>query len=697
MDKKSNKIMSEFFLELFTEEVPAKLQTNARKILLDNFTKLFNEKNISFKKNSVYSVPNRLVIYFDGIDKEILEKKEEKKGPSTTAPDQALEGFLRSNNITNEDVFIKKIEKGEFYFFIKAEKKIKTLDIIKQSLPTILDKIDWKKSMRWADYSLSWARPLKSILAIFDGKILEFNYHHLSSSNFTILDKEFEDKTKKISSFKSYREIIKKLNIILDHNLRKDFIKKEIYKISKKKNIFVDINQNLLEEVTNLVEQPNILLCKFDKKFLHIPKEILIVTMQNHQKYFHTFDSKGNITNQFFVVANNRDNKGYIKLGNERVVDARLNDAEFFWEKNKSESLIKQISKLKNINYFKGLGTYYDKTQRIKKLSGLISDELLISKEKIEVASSICKVDLLSDLVGEFPELQGILGGYFAENQGFEKDICLAISEHYLPIGNDSRIPKKSYSIALSLGDKIDSLVGFFGINLKPTSSKDPYALRRMTIGLIKIILDNNQKIKIKDLINYSCLLYKDQNSKFDTKIVKNDLLEFIQERFKNVMKEKGIRQDIIESSTMSFKVDGILKIYKKASTLNKLILKDTGKDVISIYKRAYSILKDELKNPTSQISGSADPGLFKNDFEKNLYKKIHEIRKDFTSVAKEDDYESLLNSLASVKKEITEFFDNVKVNDEEDMLRKNRLELLQMLCKTFDNYFNFSRLESLS
>ena len=419
--------------------------------------------------------------------------------------------------------------------------------------------------------------------------------------------------------------------------------------------------------------------------------------MQNHQKYFHTFDSKGNITNQFFVVANNRDNKGYIKLGNERVVDARLNDAEFFWEKNKSESLIKQISKLKNINYFKGLGTYYDKTQRIRKLSGLISDELLISKEKIEVASSICKVDLLSDLVGEFPELQGILGGYFAENQGFEKDICLAISEHYLPIGNDSRIPKKSYSIALSLGDKIDSLVGFFGINLKPTSSKDPYALRRMTIGLIKIILDNNQKIKIKDLINYSCLLYKDQNSKFDTKIVKNDLLEFIQERFKNVMKEKGIRQDIIESSTMSFKVDGILKIYKKASTLNKLILKDTGKDVISIYKRAYSILKDELKNPTSQISGSADPGLFKNDFEKNLYKKIHEIRKDFTSVAKEDDYESLLNSLASVKKEITEFFDNVKVNDEEDMLRKNRLELLQMLCKTFDNYFNFSRLESLS
>ena len=688
--------MSEFFLELFTEEVPAKLQITARNFLSDSFTKLLSEKNISFKKKSIYSVPNRLVICFEGLDKEILEKKEEKKGPNIDAPKQALEGFLRSNNIKIHDVFKKKIEKGEFYFFIKPEKKIKTVDILQNSIPTILDKIDWKKSMRWADYSLSWGRPLKLILAIFDGKVLNFNYHHLISSNITIIDKEFEDKTKKISSFKNYRDIIKKNNIILDHDLRKNFIKKEIDKISKKKNIFADISQNLLEEVTNLIEQPNILLCKFDKKFLNIPKEILIVTMQNHQKYFHTFDNKGNITNQFFVVANNKDNKGYIKLGNERVVDARLNDADFFWKKNKSQSLIKQISKLKNVNYFKGLGSYYDKTQRIKKISGLISDELLISKEKIEVASSICKVDLLSDLVGEFPELQGILGGYFAESQGFEKDICLAIGEHYLPTGNESRIPKKSYSIALSLSDKIDSLVGFFGINLKPTSSKDPYALRRMAIGLIKIILDNNKIIKIKDLINYTCQLYLEQNSEFNIKIVQKDLIEFIQDRFKYVMKEKGIRQDIIESSTLSFKLDSILKIYKKASTLNKLILKETGKDIISIYKRAYSILKNELNDPASQISGTADPGLFKTEFEKNLYKKIHEIRKDFTSVTKEDDYEVLLNSLASVKKEITEFFDNVKVNDDEEMLRKNRLELLQMLCKTFDNYLNFSRLESI-
>jgi Glycyl-tRNA synthetase, beta subunit len=224
-----------------------------------------------------------------------------------------------------------------------------------------------------------------------------------------------------------------------------------------------------------------------------IPKEILIITMQNHQKYFPTFDSKNNLTNNFIVVADKKDQKGYVKLGNERVIEARLNDAEFFWKKDRSQNLVKQVSKLKNINYFKGLGTYFDKVQRIRKLCGLISDEMLISKEKIEIASSICKVDLMSDLVGEFPELQGIMGGYFAEAQGFDKEISLAVSEHYFPIGMDSIIPKKPYSVALSISDKLDSLVGIFGINFHPSSSKDKYALRRMAISIVRLIIENNK------------------------------------------------------------------------------------------------------------------------------------------------------------------------------------------------------------
>jgi len=691
--------MAEFFIELFTEEMPPNLQSAARENLLINFKTFFDKENIIYDEGddiNVFSTPNRLVICFKNINNEIFQKSEEIRGPNISAPEKALDGFIRSNQIDKKNIYVKKTEKGDFYFYKKPSIKIKTKDILNNQIPTILGKIPWKKSMKWGEFNLHWGRPLKSILAVFDGKSLSFKFHHIENSNLTFVDKNFEEKTKSFNSFDKYISFFKSFDVVIDNEKRMNLINKELIKLSNKKNLKININIKLLKEVTDIVEKPKILSCSFNKNFLKIPKEIIIITMQQHQKYFPTLDNNNNLTNNFFVVADGSDTKGLIKLGNERVVEARLSDAEFFWEKNKSQSLIKQISKLKNVNYFKGLGSYYDKTQRLKKLSGLISDELLISKEKIEVASSLCKVDLLSDLVGEFPELQGVLGGYFAESQGFEKDICLALSEHYLPIGTNSKIPKKPYSVALSLSDKIDSLVGFFGINLKPTSSKDPYALRRLAIGLIKVILENKKKIKIKDLINYSCLLYNEQNIVFDQKVIKKDLLEFFNDRFKNFMKEKGVRQDIIESSTLSYNIDDILKIYNKATVLNRVILKDVGKDIIFSYKRASSILNDELKNKNLEISGTADPGLFKNNFETNLYKKIHEIRKDFTNVTKEDDYESLLNTLALAKKEISEFFDNVKVNDDEEILRKNRLELLQMLCKTFDNYFNFSRLESL-
>ena len=297
----------------------------------------------------------------------------------------------------------------------------------------------------------------------------------------------------------------------------------------------------------------------------------------------------------------------------------------------------------------------------------------------------------------EFPELQGVLGGYFAQTQGFDKDVCLAVSEHYLPSGPESMIPKKPYSLALSLSDKLDSLVGFFGLNLKPTSSKDPYALRRLVIGLIRIIIENNKGFKIRDLINYSCLLYNEQNLDFDIKKITKELTEFIIERLKYFMKEKGVRQDIIEGATSSYRVDNLLRIYKKALALNKFISKEIGSDVIFIYKRASNILTTELNNNELEIYGSVDPGLFKNDFEKNLYKKIQDLRKYFTNASKDEDYENVLKTLASPKKEVSEFFDNVIVNDKDETLKKNRLELLQMLCTTFNNYFNFSKVESIT
>jgi glycyl-tRNA synthetase beta chain len=687
--------MSEFFLELFSEEIPSSLQKSLREDLLNSFIKVFNEKSISFKKSSSFSTPNRLVVFFEGLQKQITLKSEEIKGPSVKAPEIALEGFIRSNDISKKDLIKKVIDKGEFYFFKTKLKKLNTHDLLEELVPSILHKIQWKKSMRWNDFSLNWGRPLKSILAIFDKKKLNFNFHHLTSSNSTFVDKEFEEKKKIFIDFQDYNIFFKKLNITIDHNQRKNFIEKKLNEISSIKNILIENNPKLIDEVVDLTDQPNVILCEFDRKFLNIPKEILIITMQHHQKYFPTFDKKGNITNEFLVVTNKRDINGLIKLGNERVVEARLNDAEFFWNKDKSQNLVKRVSMLKSMNYFKGLGTYFDKVQRMRKLGGMLSDELLISKDKVELSASICKVDLVSELVGEFPELQGIMGGYFAESQGFEKDVCKAISEQYLPAGQNSKVPKKPYSIALSLADKIDTLVGFFGINQKPTSSKDPFALRRLASGIIKTIVENKKDFKIKDLISYSAGLYLDQGFKFENKSLQSELINFLMDRLKFYMKEEKIRSDIVLASTSFLNLDQSVIIFGKAKSLNKFIAKPNGIDVVSSFKRASSILESELKDKNLELSNTTDPGIFKTEFEKNLYKKINELRKYFQNINKDEDFDQSLNNLAESKKVIFDFFDNVIVNEEDVTIKKNRLELIQMLCKTFDYYVNFSLIDS--
>ena len=687
--------MSEFFLELFSEEIPSSLQTNLRSDLLNAFKDLFEKKTIKFKNSATYSTPNRLIILFEGVEREITLKSEEIKGPNIKAPNEALEGFLRSNNLDKSKVYKKTTDKGEFYFYKTSSKKLNTHSILEVSIPEILKKIQWKKSMKWGNFELNWARPLKSILAVFDKKKISFKFGHLNSSNVTFVDKEFEDKTKIFLDFKTYNNFFKSQEIIVNHDQRKKFIEENLQKISNTKKIIFEKNQKLLDEVVNLTDSPNLLICEFDKKFLNIPKEILTITMQYHQKYFPSYDAKGNITNEFVVVANRKDSKGLIKIGNERVVEARLSDAEFFWKKDKSQNLVKSVSKLKNINYFKGLGSYFDKVQRMRKLGGMISDELLISKEKVELSASISKVDLLSDLVGEFPELQGVMGGYFAEAQGFDKEITQAISEQYLPIGLESQLPKKPFSIALSISDKIDTLVGFFGINQKPTSSKDPYALRRLALGIVRTLVENKKDFKIRGLIDYSINLYLEQGFEFSNKNLQKELQEFLMERLKYYLKEKKIRQDIAESCISVLNIDNSVIIFRKASCLNKVINKPVGKDIIASYKRAYSILDSEQKNGQLDLSNTTDPGIFKSDFEKNLFKKINELRKYFSSINKDEDFEQSLANLAGAKKLVFEFFDNVIVNEQDQSIKKNRLELIQMLCKTFENYTNFSVIEA--
>ena len=687
--------MAEFFLELFSEEIPANLQRNLRKNLLEEFKKFFFEKSIKFSKCFALSTPNRLVIVFNNVDKQIKILPNEIKGPKTDAPEQAINGFIRSNKIEKKELIRKETEKGEFYFYKTKVEILKIDDLLKEFIPKVLEKHQWQKSMRWGENSLYWGRPLKSVLCVFNQKVINFKLQHILSSNQTFIDQDLEDKKKIFVKFKTYEKFLLDKGIIIDQKKRESIISKEFTKILDKEKLVIKINPKLLKEVVNLVDNPNVLICSFDKRFLSIPKEILILTMQVHQKYFPTFDSNDKITNKFLIVINKKDKKGLIKIGNERVIEARLSDAEFFWNKDKSQNLVKKVSELRSINFFNGLGTYFDKVQRMRKLGGMVSDELFISREKVELSASISKTDLTSNLVKEFPELQGIMGGYFSAHQGFDKDISLAISEQYLPVGLETKVPKKPFSLVLSITDKIDTLVGFFGINEKPSSSKDPFGLRRIALSIIRIIIENKKDLKLSDYLNYSSKLYFDQGFSFSSKELQKELNNFLRERFRYYLKEKQIRFDIIDATISSFSLNKIFSLFEKAKCLNKHINDEIGLNLISTYKRASNIIDNEMKNNELEINSIPDQGLFKNDYEKKLFKKISEMQKYFSKIDDDEIYDVSLKVLAESKKEVFDFLDNVKVNEENEILKKNRLELVSMLCKTFQNYINFQILKN--
>ena len=478
--------MSELLIELFSEEMPPNLQINAR----NQFKKFFGEAllslNLKYKSFEVYSTPTRLTATVSGLPSRIKILPTEIKGPKLGVPQSVVESFAKSKNIKLSDLYEKKLEKGVFYFVKTKGKEITIEEELIKNIPKSLGQISWKKSMKWSNHDLDWGRPLRSILSIFNKKYLKFNYRHIETVNFTLIEDGLEIKHKRIKDFEDYEKFLKKNEIILDHSKREKFISDRIKSICQTKSFEEKIDQNLLLEVSNLVDQPRIIVAKFDKNYLKLPKEVIKSTLQSHQKYFTLIDHKGRINNEFIIVINKKDAKKLIKIGNERVVEARLSDASFFWERDKSLNLIKQINKLKKIIFYENLGTIYDKTQRLRQMAYFISDQLNLNKEKIEIAASISKSDLVSDLVGEFPELQGVMGKYFASNQGFGDDISLAISEHYLPISISSFVAKKPISYALSILDKLDTLVGFYLINEKPTSSKDPFALRRAAIGLLR-------------------------------------------------------------------------------------------------------------------------------------------------------------------------------------------------------------------
>ena len=687
--------MSEFLLELYSEEIPHGLQIDCRTNLEASFQKKLEDHNIKYKHINVFSTPSRLCIHIEGLPTNLLLEAKEIKGPKVGSPEQALEGFLKSNKLDKKDIFEKEIDKGKFYFAKTKQQKIDLQTLFATQVPEILKTLNWKKSMRWSNHSLSWGRPLKSILCLFDKHPVVFDFHHLKSSNKVHVGGPYDEKSFIVKNIVQYFSTLKDKKIILDQEVRKKMVLEGLKSVFKKSKCEDNPNAKLVEEVTNLVDYPTALKGQFSKEFLELPEELLHLTMMQHQRYFPMKSLETNkITNSFITISNNTDEKKLIIAGNESVLQARLSDAKFFWDKNKRQNLVKNVSKLNGITFYKDLGSLYDKTQRVRQLASLIADIIGANKGDTEIAGSICKADLVSDLVGEYPELQGVIGKYFALSQGFSPEIANAISDHYLPVGPTDRVPKDKISICVALADKLDTLIGFFGINLKPTSSKDPFALRRAVLGMIRIILDNKISISLKEIINNAKNLYLSNNVEIINDRLADDLMDFFNDRFKNLLKDKEKRLDVVDSVLSNNRSDDFYNLYLKITTIAKCIKQPDGINSIAAYKRAKNILEQNDQMVKDNIFGNPDPVLFNTEIEKNLLANIQEVREYFTTPSRLRDSQKSIKMLSDVKVLTDRFFEEVKVNDDNEEVKKNRLELLFLMCKTFDNFTDFSKLE---
>ena len=681
-----------FFLEIYSEEIPYLLQSSARNQLIKIAENNFKDNIISFKTLDCLSTPKRLVLLAEEMVAKIILPSKVIKGPRVGCNDEALAGFMKSQSINKEDLIEEDTEKGRFYFYKSKQKEVNTIEILQKILIEFLSKIQWKKSMRWGSYDCSWGRPLISIACMLNNNVIKFKFNHLVSSNVIYLDGPYEDKEIKIKNASHYIDTLKKNKIILNQEDRKYIISENLKKILKKNNCHEELNSKLLDEVVNLVDKPRVLKGNFKQAFLDLPPQLLDLTMQQHQKYFPMkLKTDNKHINYFLFVSNNRDANNLILKGNERVLQARLFDAKFFWDKNKKQNLVKQISKLNNIIFFKKLGSMYDRTQRIRQLSSIIADLVGANKGDTEIAGSIAKADLVSDLVGEFPELQGVIGSHFAIQQGFSDEISNAIKEHYLPLGPKDKVPRSKISIAVALADKIDVVLGFYGINEKPTSSKDPFALRRNALGIIRILIKNKLSLSLKELFNNSKNLYKMQNINLENESLIENLNEFFTERFKIILKDLDFRLDIINSIVDTKGCDDIYGIFSKIKTFDNLLKQNSGKTAVSVYKRAKNIIN---QNSQDEILGNPDKILFEHPSEDEILIKINEIKDYFTTPSRLRDYNKSIELLSEIKPLTDTFFDQVKVNSENQQLKKNRLELLYLMCKTFDKFTDFSKLD---
>lgn len=665
--------MSELLLELFSEEIPAFMQKTAEEAYLNIFTKIFEEQEI-FTKVQVFSGARRITIHVTHLPQSILPQEIEIKGPAVGAPDAAIQGFCKAHNTNKLQLSTKLINNHLYYFFIKqiAEKDIK--EVLPEIIVAAINRYSWSKSMYWGDYKIKWIRPLRNILCIFDGEILPLKFGHLTANNITYSHRLKSNKAVTINNFAEYKSKLSENDVVLERLERQEMIKVGLQEIANLHNLSLKEDERLVEEVTGLAEFPIVMIGKVPDKFLKLPREVLISSMRTHQKYFCLLDSKGNFAPYFLFVANGKfsDSELVVK-GNEKVLAARLADALYFYKQDLSKSLKSRLSKFERVTFHTKLGNLKQKTARLE----IICNYLAPQNKSLHLAAKLCKSDLVSEMVGEFPELQGIMGCYYAMHEGLGEEVAEAIRDHYKPQGPSDNVPTGNAAL-LAIADKLDSLIGLMLAGEAPSGSGDPYALRRQTLGIIRIILENKLQINIVELISFAADLYKDLSNR------NNDLINsFFEERAKFYFKNQY--DSLLINAVLDLKTENDLVVINlKLDALQKFLMSDEGKELLTAYKRASNILGDK------RIGGEIDINIFSSKYEKELFSLITNLSDQIINSVTDKDFTQALTLLASLLLPIADFFDNVLVNDEYLKIANNRLLLLQNTCDLFHKVAKF-------
>ena len=673
----------DFLLELGTEELPPKLLLKLSNSLRDNFEQELNKLNLNFNNTKAFATPRRLAITISELQSKQQDQVIEKKGPSTQSPEMAINGFAKSCGVSVDELEKKELAGKEYFFYSKEEPG----QSIKDLLPSIIEKsikdIPITRSMKWGDSDYSFVRPVHWLVVMLDKDVVNANIMGLKSGRES-KGLRFQDLNLKFSHANEYENLMsQKAQILVDFNKRKELIRDQILSVAKTNNAEVVIDESLLDEVCALVEYPRAFSGSFDKKFLDIPQEAIISAMKSHQKYFHLVDSKEKLLPLFISVANiESSNIQAVIDGNERVIHPRLADSEFFWNQDKAIKLEERLAGLDSVMFMKSLGSMGQKAKRIEKLSSNISDLAGFDKEIAQRAGLLSKTDLLSEMVGEFADLQGIMGGYYALNDGESKEVSVAIREHYQPRFAGDSLPSTDAGIAVSLADKMDTLTGIYGIGQGPTGSKDPYALRRTALGMLRILLEAKIELNLKSLIDFSLSLHLKE---VDRKCA-GDIYNFMMDRLKAYYRDANIDTNIYEA-VLAVSPDSPLDFHYRIDALNEFTQSADSKSLIEANKRIANILKD-----SDEKLEELNSNMLLEDSEKILYKATESLTKELSG---SKNYKEIMKSLLNLKDSIDSFFDNVMVNAEDDKVKSSRLALIRRVRHLFLSVADISHLSS--